>query len=208
MVEKDANAAFVDAFAAETEPMLEAREASEQFGITPVAPSVGAQLAVVAAGGPARTIIELGTGAGVSGLWLLRGAPEAQLTTIDEDLDHQQVARGILSAAGYAAKQLRFIPGRASDVLPRMNEESYDLVFVDANPDGAAGYVDHALRLVRRGGIVLVAHVLQGGRVAQASRRDAVTTQFRNLLRSVRDRDDLLASISPVGDGLLHLVRR
>jgi predicted O-methyltransferase YrrM len=207
MVEKDANAVFVDAFAAETEPMLEARDASEQFGITPVAPSVGAQLAVVAAGGPARTIIELGTGAGLSGLWLLRGAPQAQLTTIDVDLDHQQVARSILTAAGHA-KQLRFIPGRASDVLPRMNEESYDLVFVDADPDGVAEYVDSALRLVRRGGIVLVAHVLQGGKVAQASRRDLRTTQFRNLLRSVRDRDDLLASIAPVGDGLLHLVRR
>jgi predicted O-methyltransferase YrrM len=89
-----------------------------------------------------------------------------------------------------------------------MNEESYDLVFIDANPDGVAAYVDHALRLVRRGGIVLVAHVLQGGRVAQPSRRDAVTAQFRNLLRGVRERDDLLASISPVGDGLLHLVRR
>jgi predicted O-methyltransferase YrrM len=208
MVEKDASAAFVDAFAVETEAMLEARDASEQLGIVPVTPSVGAQLAVVAAGGPARTIIELGTGAGLSGLWLLRGAPEAQLTTIDEDLDHQQVARGILLGAGYAPKQLRFIPGKASAVLPRMNEESYDLVLVDADPDGAPGYVDAALHLVRRGGIVLVPHVLQGGRVAQASRRDLRTTRFRDLLRGVRERDDLLASIAPVGDGLLHLVRR
>jgi predicted O-methyltransferase YrrM len=208
MVEKDAGAHFLDAFAVETEPMLEAREASDQFGIVPLAPSVGAQLAVVAAAGPARTIIELGTGAGLSALWLLRGSPEAQLTTIDADLDHQQVARGILLGAGYAAKQLRFIPGRASDVLTRMNEESYDLVLVDADPDEAAANVEAALRLVRRGGIVLAPHVLQGGRVTQASRRDARTAQFRNLLKSVRERDDLLASIAPVGDGLLHLVRR
>jgi predicted O-methyltransferase YrrM len=89
-----------------------------------------------------------------------------------------------------------------------MNEESYDLVLVDADPDGAPGYVDAALHLVRRGGIVLVPHVLQGGRVAQASRRDLRTTRFRDLLRGVRERDDLLASIAPVGDGLLHLVRR
>lgn len=208
MVEKDASAAFVDAFAVETAPMLAAREASEQLGIAPVAPSAGAQLAVVAAAGPARTIIELGTGAGLSALWLLRGAPEAQLTTIDADLDHQQVARGILLGAGYAPKQLRFIPGRASDVLPRMNEESYDLVLVDADPDEAALNVEAALRLVRRGGIVLAAHVLQGGRVPQPSRRDARTAQFRNLLKAMRERDDLLASVAPVGDGLLHLVRR
>lgn len=208
MVEKDASAAFVDAFAVETEPILEAREASEQFGITPVSPAVGAQLAVAAAGGPARTIVELGTGAGVSGLWLLRGAPGAQLTTIDLDLDHQQVARGLLTRAGFASKQLRFIRGAAADVLPRMNEESYDLVFVDADPAGVAGYVDAGLALVRRGGAVLVAHVLQGGKVAQPTKRDATTAAFRTLLRSIREREDLLASISPVGDGLLHLVRR
>ena len=208
MVEKDASGAFLDAFAVETERMLEAREASEQLGLAPLPPAVGAQLAVVAAAGPARRIVELGTGAGLGALWLLRGSPEAHLTTIDEDLDHQQVARAILIGAGYASKQLRFIPGRASEVLPRMNEESYDLVLVDADQDEAAGNVEAALRLVRRGGVVLAPHVLQGGRVAQASRRDARTAQFRALLSAVRERDDVLASIAPVGDGLLHLVRR
>jgi predicted O-methyltransferase YrrM len=208
MVEKDASAAFVDAFAVETEPMLEARDASEQLGVPPLPPSVGAQLAVVAAAGPARTVVELGTGAGLSALWLLRGAPDAHLTTIDQDLDHQQVARGILTRAGYASKQLRFIPGRASEVLPRMNEESYDLVLVDADQDEAPANTEAALRLVRRGGVVLVPHVLQGGRVAQQTRRDARTARFRALLSAVRERDDLLASIAPVGDGLLHLVRR
>jgi predicted O-methyltransferase YrrM len=93
-------------------------------------------------------------------------------------------------------------------VLPRLNESSYDLVLIDADPGGAAGYVEAALTIVRPGGAVLVTHVLQGGKVAQPTKRDATTVAFRTLLRNVRERDDVLASISPVGDGLLHIVRR
>ena len=94
MPDSTTGAVFADAFAAEDDAILGARDASAQFGIEAVSPAVGAALAVAAAGRPAATIVEIGTGVGVSGLWLLRGAPRAQLTTIDVDLDHHQVARG------------------------------------------------------------------------------------------------------------------
>ena len=207
MPDSTTGAVFADAFAAEDDALLSARDASAQFGIEPVSPAVGAALAVAAAARPAASIVEIGTGAGVSGLWLLRGAPAAQLTTIDVDLDHHQVARAVFAEAGHP-KQVRFITGDARDVLPRMNDDSYDLVLVDADWESLPAYVDAALRLARVGGTVLVARALQGGKVANPARRDRATVTHRDLLKAVRDRSDLLAALLPVGDGLLQLVRR
>ena len=207
MPDSTTGAVFADAFAAEDDAILGARDASAQFGIDAVSPAVGAALAVAAAGRPAATIVEIGTGVGVSGLWLLRGSPRAQLTTIDVDLDHHQVARGVFAAAGHP-KQVRFITGDAREVLPRMNDDSYDLVLVDADWESLPAHVDAALRLARVGGVVLVAHVLQGGKVANPAKRDRPTVIYRELLKAVRDRSDVLAAVLPVGDGLLQLVRR
>ena len=207
MPESTTGAVFADAFAAEDDAILGAREASAQFGIEPVSPAVGAALAVAAAGRPAAAIVEIGTGVGVSGLWLLRGAPRAQLTTIDVDLDHHQVARGVFASAGHP-KQVRFITGDARAVLPRMNDDSYDLVLVDADWESVSSQVEAALRIARVGGTVFVARALQGGKVANPARRDKATVVHRDLLKAVRDRSDVLAAVLPVGDGLLQLVRR
>lgn len=196
MVEIASERALLDAFVPEDEHLAAAREASAQFGIEPVSPALGAALAMAAAARPAAAMIEIGTGTGVSSLCLLRGAPEAHLTSIDEDLDLQQVARGVLADAGIAARQVRLITGRVADVLPRMNESAYDVVLVDVDARSTTEVVTTGLRLVCQGGVVLVPHVLDGG----AGRRD--------LLDAIRDRSDLLAALSPVGDGLLQLLRR
>ena len=208
MAEIAAGWAFADAFVPEDESIGAAREAAQQFGIEPVSPAIGAALALAASANPSGAMIEVGTGTGVSGLWLLRGAPEAQLTTIDADLDHHQVARTMFQAAGHPPRRTRLITGRASDVLPRMNEQAYDLVFLDADWQSVQEYFDAALTLVRPGGSVLVAHVLQQGRVPNPAKRDRATVAYRELLKSVRERPAVLAGLSIVGDGLLHVVRR
>jgi predicted O-methyltransferase YrrM len=200
--------AFADAFVPEDETIEAAREAAHQFRIEPVSPAMGAALALAATASPTGSMIEIGTGTGVSGLWLLKGAPEAQLTTIDVDLDHHQVARSMFQAAGHHGRRTRLITGDAAEVLPRMNERAYDLVFVDADWQRVQEYVETALRLVRPGGSVLVAHVLQQGRVANPAKRDRATVVYRELLKSVRDREGVLSGLSIVGDGLLHLVPR
>jgi predicted O-methyltransferase YrrM len=89
-----------------------------------------------------------------------------------------------------------------------MNDDSYDLVLVDADWESLPDHVEAALRLARVGGTVLVARVLQSGKVANPARRDRVTVAYRELLKAVRDRSDVLAALLPVGDGLLQLVRR
>lgn len=200
--------AFADAFVPEGDAMAVAREAADQFGISGISPATGVALALAVATGSARSIFEIGTGTGVSGLWLLSGSSEAQLTSIDADFDVHQVARSVFVAAGVPPRRVRLIHGRALDLLPRMNEQAYDLVFIDADAASAGQYLEAGLRLVRRGGSVFVHDVLQGGLVADARVRDPDTTAYRNLLVAVRDRDDVLAGISPVGGGLLHVLRR
>ena len=207
MSEKDSNWKFANDFVTETEAMIDARTNSLEFGVQPIAEAVGAQLALLAASVSASSIIEIGTGTGVSGLWLLQGAPRATLTTIDSELDHQQAAKVSFAEAGYANKQVRLIAGRALDVLPRMNEASYDLVFIDADPECVIEYVEHGLKLVRRGGIVAIARVLWNGKVADPAKRDPISTGFRTLIDEIGASPAVLSSLSPAGDGLLQLVR-
>lgn len=198
---------FAEEFVVERADIGLARQHSLELGIDAVSAAVGAQLAVLAAATAATTIIEIGTGAGVSGLWMLAGAPDAVLTTIDVELDHQTVARAAFLDAGIAAKQVRLIGGRASDVLPRMNEASYDLVFIDADPGSVIEYVEHGLRLVRTGGTVLVAHALWRDRVADPAQRDDTVARFRLLLSEIGKSPAVLSALSLAGDGLLQLTK-
>ncbi|ROS51566.1 O-methyltransferase [Frigoribacterium sp. PhB24] len=199
---------FAEELVTESDAIAGARQHSLEVGVEAVSPAVGAQLAVVAAASNASSIIEVGTGLGVSGLWLLSGAPGAVLTTIDREIEHQQAARDAYLQAGVPAARFRLIAGRATDVLPRMNENSYDIVFVDADPGSVIEYVEHGLRLARPGGLVLVAHALWHGRVANPAVRDSTTTGFRTLLTEVSTSPAVISSLSTAGDGLLSLVKR
>jgi len=207
MSEKEANWKYADDYVVEPESIARAREHALELGVEAVSPAVGSQLAVLAAALRASSIVEVGTGTGVSGLWLLAGAPTATLTSIDSEPDHQAAARQAFAEAGIGMSRIRLISGRAKDVLPRMNEESYDLVLVDADPRSVIEYVEHGLRLVRRGGLVLVANALWHGDVANPVRRDTVSTAFRTLLEEIGQSTAVLSTLSPAGGGLLQLVR-
>ncbi|WBU38135.1 O-methyltransferase [Homoserinibacter sp. YIM 151385] len=207
MSDRDLNWKYAEDFAQETAAIASARQHSLEQGVEPVSPGVGAQLAVLAAAAGVRTIAEIGTGLGVSALWMLQGAPEATLTSIDSELDFQQTARHALGEAGHAPARTRLITGRALEVLPRMNDGAYDLVLVDADPGNVLAYAEHALRLARPGGIVAIPHALWRGRVADPAQRDATIGGFRDLLDTVRD-SAVTASLGMPGDGLLQIVKR
>ncbi|MFP7760974.1 O-methyltransferase [Marisediminicola sp. LYQ134] len=208
MSDTESNRRFAEEFIVESEHIAAARQHSIELGIDPIAPSVGAQIAIVAAATSASSIIEIGTGVGLSGLWLLSGAPGATLTTIDVEAEHQQEARKHFLDAGIPSNRVRLITGRAADVLPRMNESSYDIVLVDADPGRVIDYVEHALRLVKSSGTVLVTHALWRGRVADPAKRDDITVGYRTLLKEVAASDAVISALTPVGDGLLQLTRR
>jgi len=205
--DKDSNWRFAEEFGSERDDIAQLRRHSLELGVEPITPATGAQIAATVAAASARNIIEIGTGVGVSGLWMLSGAPEAVLTSIDIETDYQQTAKKAFLDAELPANHIRLITGRAREVLPRMNEQSYDIVLVDADPQSVIEYVEHGLRLVRRGGTVLVAHALWRGRVADPAQRDDTVTGFRTLLKEIGGSDAVISALSPVGDGLLHITK-
>lgn len=206
MSENDANARFIRESITEPSPIARARAHAVELGASPISAAVGSQIAVLAAATGARSMVEIGTGAGVSGLWLLRGAPQAVLTSIDNEPEHLAAARQAFSDARIPVTKARFITGRAADVLPRMNEASYDIVLVDADPENVIDYVEYGLRLVRTGGMVLVPRILGGGRVADPVQRDEVTSAYRSLVQETQESSAVLATVSTSGEGLLQLI--
>lgn len=207
MAGKETDWKFAEDFVVENDDIAQARARSVELGIDAVTPAMGAQLAILAAATVATSIIEVGTGVGVSGLWMLSGAPQATLTSIDIEAEHQQHARISFQNAGFANSHVRLITGRAAEVLPRMNEGAYDIVFIDADPQSVIEYVEHGLRLVRTGGTVVLARALWHGRVSDPAYRDDVVAGYRSLLREISASDAVISALSPVGDGLLQLTR-
>src|ERR1700744_6510863 len=124
-------------------------------GAEPVRPASGATLRFLAAAIDARTVVEIGTGCGSSGIWLLRGMrPDGVLTSVDVEPECQRMARKAFTQAEFVANRYRLILGRALDVLPRLSDGAYDLVLCDADPREYPHYLEGPVRLLRVGGIV------------------------------------------------------
>jgi predicted O-methyltransferase YrrM len=205
--QKPASWAYAEDFVTESEAALTARRRGEELGCAPVGVGVGATLRMVAASVGARAVVEIGTGAGVSGLWLLEGMPDdGILTTID--LEHQRAAKEAYAAAGVAHQRTRVIAGRALDVLDRMTDGAYDLVLVDGDQNEFPAYVTQAGRLLRSGGVMLVNTMLWRDKVADPAARDDTTRTLRDLGKSLRDDDRFRTNLLPVVDGLLVAVKR
>jgi len=201
-------ARFVREAIVEPDHIARARQDALELGAAPVSAAIGSQIAAAAAASGARSIIEIGTGAGVSGLWLLHGSPGAVLTTIDKEPEHLAAARHAFQQAKIPASRVRYITGRASDVLPRMNEAAYDVVLIDADLDSAIDYVAHGLRLARPGGTVLVPRAMASGRVADPVARDVLTSDLRGLITETLASSSVVATLSPLEEGLLQFTTR
>ncbi|MEU3446093.1 O-methyltransferase [Streptomyces thermolilacinus] len=201
--------AFADAFAAEDDALRWARDRAREAGVPSVSPGTGAALRMLAATADAKAVAEIGTGTGVSGIYLLLGMrPDGVLTTVDPEPDRQQFAKQAFRAAGFAGNRARFIPGRALDVLPRLADGGYDVVFCDGDRTEYLAYLDESLRLLRPGGLVCFEGVFADGRTVDSGVQPVEVLTLRELLRTMRENDALVPSLLPVGDGLLCAVRR
>jgi predicted O-methyltransferase YrrM len=199
--------AHVEGYLAEDDVLLGARAAAEQLGCPPVGPGAGAALRFLAAAINARAVVEIGTGSGVSGLWLLRGmSTDGVLTSIDMDPEIQRAARGAFLAAGHPPSRMRLINGMGLEVLPRLTDGGYDLVFVDAEPIEYPRYLDQAVRLLRIGGMVVLGGALGHGAVDPEA-TDPDTLAVREVARQAREDDRLAPILLPLSDGLLAAVK-
>jgi predicted O-methyltransferase YrrM len=201
---KPATWSYAEGFVPEDEVLAAARGRAEEVGAVAIGSGGGAALRFLASVIEARAVVEVGTGAGVSGLWLLRGMrADGVLTTIDIEAEHQRLARETFNEAGVPAQRARTIAGAALEVLPRLTDGHYDLVFCDGDKTEYAAYLKEALRLLRPGGIVAFDNALWHDRVADLSQRDEDTTVIRDLGMEILGNDSLVPVLLPVGDGLL-----
>jgi predicted O-methyltransferase YrrM len=207
MTAPDALRELVEGYLAEDDVLVAARTRGNELGCIPVSGGAGTGLRFLAAAIGAKAVVEIGTGAGVSGLWLLRGmVTDGVLTSIDVDPEHQKAARAAFVADGHGPSRLRLINGMGLDVLPRLTDGGYDLVFVDADAVDYPRYLDEAVRLLRTGGVVALAGVLAPGAL-DPDAADAGSVALREVARQVRDDERLTPVLLPLGDGVLTAVK-
>lgn len=201
---KPASWSYAESFVAEDEVLAAARERAEEVGVVPIGSGGGAALRFLASVLEARAVVEIGTGTGVSGLWLLRGMrSDGVLTTVDIETEHQRLARQSFNEAGFATQRVRTIAGAALDVLPRLTDGHYDIVFADGDKAEYSAYLKEALRLLRPGGVVAFDNALWHDKVADPAQRDEETVVIRDLGKQVAEHEGLVPVLLPVGDGLL-----
>jgi predicted O-methyltransferase YrrM len=185
-----------------------ARERAVDAGAGAISPAVGALLSVLARLSGGKAVVEVGTGAGVSGLWLLSGMrDDGVLTTIDIEPEHQRIAKQAFIEAGIGPSRTRLIAGRAQEVLTRLADASYDLVFLDTGPGDQPDFVVEGVRLLRPGGVIVVHRASLGGRAGDPSVNDSDVAAVREATRIIAEDDRLTPVLIPLGDGLLVAAR-
>lgn len=154
-----------------------ALQSSAQAGLPAinVTPNQGKLLMMLAQIQGARSILEIGTLGGYSTIWLARGLPaDGRLVTLENDPKHAQVARRNIAAAGLdGIVELRL--GPALQTLPLLESEGrapFDLIFIDADKSSTPDYFAWALKLGRRGGIIIVDNVVRDGKVIETDSDD------------------------------------
>jgi predicted O-methyltransferase YrrM len=186
------------------------REDADRAGLPPISisPRAGRLMQILLRAVGARRVLEVGTLGGYSAIWLARAmGDEGRVLSIELEHLHAEFARAHLAAAGLA-EQVEIREGRALDVLPSLDGQKFDAVFIDADKEPMPTYLDWALRLTRRGGWIFADNALWGGRVADPTVTDVATQAVREFNRRFAGDARIDSTLLPVGDGIaVGLVR-
>lgn len=203
-----ATIAYAEAYVPESDGAALARRRAAELGVECISSGVASLLTFLARTLSARTVAEIGTGTGVSGLALLAGmAADGVLTSIDSEPENQVAAREVVTGEGIAARRVRLIAGQALNVLPKLTDGAYDIVYVDGDPLEYVEYVAQGQRLLRSGGLLVLHHALWLGLVADEQNFDDEPLIMREALAAVQADESFTPVLLPVGDGLLVAVK-
>ncbi|MBV9758670.1 MAG: O-methyltransferase [Alphaproteobacteria bacterium] len=199
------------------DPALDAAvAASEAAGLPPiaVAPNQGKLLHLLARLMGARRVLEIGTLGGYSTIWLARALPpDGRLISLEADARHAEIARANIARAGLGGV-VEVRVGRALDLLPRLASEGggpFDLVFIDADKENNAAYLDWSLRLTRAGSLIVADNVVRDGEVIDPVARSPDIRGIRRMFDQMAAEPRLSATaIQTVGskgyDGLAFIL--
>ena len=151
----------------------------------------------------ARSIVEIGTGSGVSGLWVFSGAvSDSTLTSIDSERELAGSARLIFEEAGISAQRFRLITGNIIEVVGKLADSNYDLMIV-RSPKDMVDVVQESFRLLKENGVLLIDNALDSGRVADPTQRDAETIARRDSIKAIKEDSRWRSTLLPIGGGVL-----
>ena len=197
-------------FSAEDELLAALREEADRTGLPPIAISAdeGRLLQVLLTTIGARRVLEVGTLGGYSAICMARAlAADGRLLTIEIEPKHADFARRYIKRAGHSDR-VEVRVGRALDVLPALDGEVFDAIFIDADKEPLPTYFDWALRLVRPGGLIIADNALWGGRVFDGENDDEKTRAVREFNRRMATDPRVLGIIVPTHDGVAVAVVR
>jgi predicted O-methyltransferase YrrM len=191
-------------FAPEDATLLALREEADRSGLPPIAisPDEGRLLQVLLRAVGARRVLEVGTLGGYSAIWMARALPPGgTLLTLEIEPAHAEFARRHLARAG-VADRVEVRVGRALDILPALDGERFDAVFLDADKEPLPTYFEWSLRLLRPGGLLVADNALWGGRVLDDRVDDEATRAVREFNRRLATDPRVTGIVVPTHDGV------
>jgi predicted O-methyltransferase YrrM len=196
---------FAEGFVPEDYFKSQARARGVELGTTDTTPGSGAFLRYLAFTLKAQSVVEVGTGSGVGSLWLLDGMLESgTLTSIDDEMEHTQIAKLAFAEADITQSRYRLITNTVVDVISKLTDRAYDLVVVRHNPEDLSYVISEAHRILRSGGTLVIDNYYGGGKVNDATQRDPKTVALRDAGKIIKnDSEHWVSSLIPIGDGLL-----
>lgn len=201
-------ATYAETWQVQTEQQTTARTRGNEASAPSPGAASSALISVLIASVAAKSVVEVGTGSGVSGLAIYTGlGKDGALTSIDADGNFQALAKEAFSNAGIT--NARLINGVPGQVLTRLADEAYDAIVVNELSETPGEYLEQALRLLRPGGVLIITGVLgKDGRVADLSVRDAAEVRLRELGDAVKSNEALTSVLLPIDSGLLAAIKR
>jgi predicted O-methyltransferase YrrM len=191
---------YIDTQLVSSDPVLDAALAACTSAGLPaisVTPSQGKLLHLLARLQAAKNILEIGTLGGYSTIWLARALPaNGRLITLEVDAKHLRVAIQNIARAGLT-EMVELREGNALETLPELAAEgleAFDLIFIDADKCNNPKYFEWALRLSRKGSLIIVDNVVREGRVIEAESTDADIQGIRSLFEWMAAEPRILAT--------------
>jgi predicted O-methyltransferase YrrM len=204
-VSDDVGAYLAGLFGREDDVLLALREEADRTGLPPISisPDMGRLLQVLLTAIGARRVLEVGTLGGYSGIWIARALPPigGRLLTLELDPAHADFAARYFVRAG-VAERVEIRVGRALELLPALDGERFDAIFLDADKEPLPTYLEWGLRLVRPGGLIIADNALWGGRVLDDRNDDDATRAVREFNRRFAGDPRLLGIVVPTHDGV------
>lgn len=196
--------AFANSYLPETEIMTRARQRGIEIGTYDTTPTVGSFLRYLTHLIGANSIVEVGTGAGVSGLWILPAmSPKGLLTSIDDEVENAKLAKQAFDEAGIPQSQFRLITGNSREIVGKLADSLYD-IFILRHSDDLLESLENAYRSLRPGGVLVLDQALLSGKVADPTQRDPQTIARREVIKVIKESIEMWnPALLPIGDGLL-----